>query len=85
MQYRIQIETSTTALDLSHDRFQNMPVWTYESNGLHKYTVGLFSSIDSANVLKKEMRQKGYEHAFVVAFKDGKRIKLRDAIKLTEK
>lgn len=83
--YRVQIETSATKLDLSSDRFQNMPVWTYESGGLYKYTVGLFSNLEPANKLKNEMRSKGFEHAFVVAFRNGERIKLADATKITEK
>ena len=83
--YRVQIETSSIPLDLNNERFQNMPIWTYESGGLYKYTVGLFKNLDPANLLKNEMRQKGFEHAFVVAFKDQERINLNDAIKLTEK
>jgi len=83
--FRVQIETSATPLDLSNSRFQNMPVWTYESTGLYKYTVGLFKNNSQANELKKEMRSKGFEHAFVVAFQGDTRIKLADAIKITEK
>jgi N-acetylmuramoyl-L-alanine amidase len=83
--YRVQIETSATPLDLSNSRFQNMPVWTYESGGLYKYTVGLFKKNVPANDLKKEMRKKGFEHAFVVSFQGDIRIKLAEAIKITEK
>ena len=83
--YRVQIETSAKPLDLNNDRFQNMPIWTYEASGLFKYTVGLFEKLDPANQLKNEMRKKGFEHAFVVAFQNGERIKLTDATKITEK
>ncbi|MFT4601385.1 MAG: N-acetylmuramoyl-L-alanine amidase [Arenicella sp.] len=83
--YRVQIETSATALDLTNSRFQNMPIWTYEATGLFKYTVGLFKDNKPANDLKKEMREKGFEHAFVIAFQGDTRIKLADAIKITEK
>lgn len=82
--FRVQIETSTTKLLSSDDRFQNMPVWMYEAGGLYKYTVGLFTDLDAANRLKKEMRSKGYEHAFVVAFQHGERINLDEAIKSLE-
>ena len=78
--FRVQIETSTTKLATDDERFQNMPVWMYEAGGLYKYTVGLFTDIDAANRLKKEMRNKGYEHAFVVAFQNGERINLDKAI-----
>lgn len=82
--FRVQIETSATPIDLTHERFQNMPIWTYESGGLYKYTVGLFKEIDPANKLKKELRNKGFEHAFVVAFVGDERIDLDKAIKLVE-
>ena len=82
--FRIQIETSATKIDLTHERFQNMPIWTYEAAGLYKYTVGLFSLIDPANKLKTELRAKGFDHAFVVAFVGADRIDLNKAIKLVE-
>ncbi len=72
--YRVQIETSQTKIPLDDPQFKNMPVWMYENNGLFKYTVGAFKDADSANDLKKEMRAEGYEHAFVVTFKNGQRV-----------
>ena len=72
--YRVQIETSTTELALDDPRFKNMPVWMYQNKGLYKYTVGAFKNADEANKLKKEMRQQGFEHAFVVTFKGGERV-----------
>lgn len=82
--FRVQIETSATQLDLSNQRFQNMPIWMYEAGGLYKYTTGLFKTIEPANRLKKEMRKKGFDHAFVVAFQRGERIDLDKAIKSVE-
>jgi N-acetylmuramoyl-L-alanine amidase len=84
IKFRVQIETSSTVLDLESQRFQNMPIWTYEAGGLYKYTVGLFVTIEPANKLKNEMRSKGFEHAFVVAFQNGERINLNEAIKTLE-
>lgn len=72
--YRVQIETSTEELSYNDPRFKGMPVWMYQSNGLYKYTVGVFSDVDKAKELKEEMRTKGYEHAFIVKFRDGERI-----------
>ncbi|UKN02457.1 N-acetylmuramoyl-L-alanine amidase [Paracrocinitomix mangrovi] len=82
--FKVQIETSETPLDVTAERFQNMPVKMYQSGGLYKYTVGLFRDIDSANKLKAELRKKGFEHAFVVAFQGSERIDLNKAIKLVE-
>lgn len=82
--FRVQIETSATKLSTDDGRFQNMPVWMYEAGGLFKYTVGLFTDLDEANKLKTEMRKKGFEHAFVIAFQHGARIDLHVAIKSVE-
>jgi len=49
------------------------------SDGLVRYYSGEFATPESASEHKINMLQKGYEGAFVIAFKDGKRIKLSDA------
>ncbi len=81
--FRIQIETSTRAIPLDDPIFKGMPIWRYQNNGLYKYTVGLYRNVESANELKRKMRAEGYEHAFVVAFQNGRRINLDKAIELT--
>jgi N-acetylmuramoyl-L-alanine amidase len=83
--FRVQIETNTQPLALDDNRFKGLPVWSYQNNGLYKYTVGAFKTLDQANELKKEMREKGFEHAFVVAFYQNERINLEKGIKLAEK
>ena len=82
--FRVQIETSTNPIPTDDDIFKGMPVWRYESNGLYKYTVGVFRNVDKANGLKKKMRTEGYEHAFVVAFQNGARINLDKAVELSK-
>ncbi len=82
--YRVQITTTSEVVPLNDARFLGMTVWKYESNELHKYTVGVFTTLEPANKLKNEMRSKGFENAFVVAFQGGERISIEKAIKLTE-
>ena len=82
--FRVQIETNTTQLALTDPKFKGLPVWMYENNKLFKYTVGAYKDFDSANSLKKKMREKGFEHAFVVAFHKNERINLEKAIKLAQ-
>lgn len=79
--FRVQIETAVQPLDLKRKRFRDLSIWTYRADGLYKYTVGLFDEIDSANQLKSAMRQRGFKHAFVVAFRAGERIPLQEAVK----
>jgi len=53
------------------------------SNGLMRYTAGMFVSFDHADNAKASVRDRGYKDAFVVAYLDGKRISLREARDLT--
>ena len=48
-------------------------------NGITRYTAGIFTAEDAANAAKNEIRNLGYTDAFVVAFKDGKRISIAEA------
>jgi len=47
-------------------------------DGLYKYTTGSFHTFDEAAKHKIEMISKGFQGAFIVAFRDGKRVALTD-------
>lgn len=84
--FRVQIETSETKIPLNSSRFKNMEVFEYQQMGIFKYTVGAFeNNFDGANAYKNDMREKGFKHAFVVAFLDDERISLEKAINLAKK
>ena len=57
----------------------------YFDRGFYKYTVGAYESFNDANAMKKELREKGFENAFVVAFQKNDRINLEKAIKFAKK
>jgi N-acetylmuramoyl-L-alanine amidase len=81
--FRVQIATSTTALKLSDPRFKGNQVWEYEDGGLYKYTTArTIDDLEEAKKHQSEMREKGFEHAFVIAFNDRDRIPVADALKL---
>jgi len=84
--FRVQIETSESKIANSSSKFKGMQVFEYKQDNLYKYTVGKFvNDVNEANKYKTELRSKGYQHAFVVAFLNGERINLEKAIKLAEK
>lgn len=84
--FKVQVETSRTKLDLTDSRFKGVYVTEYKQDELFKYTSGIFENdLQSANEYKNTMRKKGFEHAFVVAFQNGKRIAMTEALKLVEK
>ena len=83
--FRVQIETNTKKLKPINKRFKGLPVWMYFDRGFYKYTVGAYESFNDANAMKKELREKGFENAFVVAFQKNDRINLEKAIKFAKK
>jgi N-acetylmuramoyl-L-alanine amidase len=84
--FRVQIETSEKKIASTAPKFKGIKVYEYVQDNLYKYTAGEFvQDFKSANVYKNEMREQGFQHAFVVAFLNGERINLEKAIKLAEK
>ena len=81
--FKVQIISSDTLLPINSPKLMGIKnVWVYEDGGLHKYTVGNEKDLKSAYMLQSKLRKKGFVEAFVVAFKNGKRIPVREAIKL---
>lgn len=80
--FKVQIETSRKEIDPSDKRFKDVQVSQYKEKGLYKYTTGIFEEdVEAANKYKREMRKKGFDHAFVVAFKNKERIPMAEARK----
>jgi N-acetylmuramoyl-L-alanine amidase len=83
--FRVQIETSETKVALNSSRFKGVQVLEYQQDKLFKYTAGTFENdYEGATKFKNEMREKGFQYAFVVAFQNGERISLDKAIKLAK-
>jgi hypothetical protein len=53
-------------------------------NNLVRYTAGLFMAFEQANNAKDKVRDRGYRDAFVVAYLDGKRIPLGQAMNMQQ-
>lgn len=84
--FRVQIQTSKKRIPTSSSEFKGLTIYEYQQDGLYKYASGYFlNDFKSANNHKNELRNKGFEHAFVIAFLNGERINLEKAIKLAEK
>jgi ABC-type multidrug transport system fused ATPase/permease subunit len=81
--FKVQIISSNTRLAKNSPQFKGLKnVWEYRDNGLYKYTVGDQKDLKSASALQSEFRRKGFIGAFVIAFKNGKRIPLRETQRL---
>jgi hypothetical protein len=51
-----------------------------QSEGINMYTLRHFRNYQHANQFKKELRAMGLKGAWIVAFKDGKRVPLKDVL-----
>jgi len=81
--FKVQIISSSTRLATDSPQFKGLKnLWEYKDSGLYKYTVGNQKDLISASALQSEFRRNGFGGAFVVAFKNGKRIPLREAKRL---
>jgi len=49
-------------------------------NGLLRYVLGNFRNYNEANILKKRMRKIGVNRAWIVPYKDGKRVPLKEVL-----
>jgi hypothetical protein len=54
------------------------------SSGITRYIAGFFMTFDQADDIKMEIRRLGYNDAFVVAYRNGKRVPLYEAMAVTE-
>ena len=81
--FKVQIISSSTRLATNSPQFKGLKnVWEYKDNGLYKYTVGNQKDLKAASALQSKFRRKGFSEAFVVTFKNGKRIPVREALRL---
>jgi len=81
--FKVQIISSSTRLATNSPQFKGLKnVWEYKDSDLYKYTVGNQIDLKSASALQSEFRRKGFNGAFAVAFKNGKRIPVREALRL---
>jgi N-acetylmuramoyl-L-alanine amidase len=80
--FKVQLSASTKKLKLTPNNFKGLDGITMTSSGkLYKYMYGEVSEYDSAKELLKEAKSKGYNSAYLIAFKDGEMISIKDAIK----
>jgi len=79
LRLKVQVVTSSVALDANSSQFKGQKVWQYQQGGLYKYTVGGTQDFEEITKLQGELRDLGFKGAFVVAFNNGQRIKVSEA------
>ncbi len=84
--FKVQLTSSDKKIPLTSSQFKNIEnVSEYKENGMFKYTTGNFEDSNEAIKMQRQMRERGFKEAFVVAFKEGKRINMKDALLMQKK
>ena len=79
--FKVQILSSSSKLKTTDARFKGLKdVDCYKDGGMYKYTVGASTNYNEIYRLRKEVAAKIPE-AFIIAFKDGKRMDVNAAIR----
>ena len=80
--FKIQISASGKKLETLPKNFKGLNTISIEKeNSLYKYFHGSTTSFATAKQLLAEANAKGYSSSFIVPIKNGKKIKLSEAIK----
>ena len=78
--FKVQIYTSSTKIATTNKRFQGVSrVEVYKEGNIYKYTAGTTANYDEALRTKRAL-EKRFKGAFVIAFKQGKRTDIQQAI-----
>lgn len=82
--FKVQVASSDVPLNLKQEKFSHLiDADFYRMGNVMKYTSGSFITIKDAVAHQTFLRQKGFSDCFLVAFKNGKRIDMAEARKLT--
>jgi N-acetylmuramoyl-L-alanine amidase len=80
--FKVQIAASRKALAPKPYNFKGLKNITRIKNGnLYKYLYGNTSNYDDVKKLKAQAEAKGYKSCFIVAYKNGNKISLQEALK----
>lgn len=80
--YKVQLSASTKKVELVPSNFKGLKEITMITEGsYYKYIYGETANYDEAKKLLEEAKSKGYNSAYLIAFKNGKMISIQEANK----
>ncbi|MDG1328512.1 MAG: N-acetylmuramoyl-L-alanine amidase [Flavobacteriaceae bacterium] len=86
VQFCVQIAASSKKLELQSYNFKGLnDVYRKKEGKLYKYYYGATSDYQKIISLKNSAKEKGYSTCYIVAFKDGEKLKLSDVLNSVNK
>ena len=83
--FKVQIAASSKNLAIKSYNFNGLSdISRTKSKSIYRYFYGNTSSFNTVTELKNEAQAKGYKSAFIVAYKNGKKIAIKTALKSNE-
>jgi N-acetylmuramoyl-L-alanine amidase len=81
--FKVQLAAANKKIETIPSNFKGLRnVASTSDNGqLYKYTYGETSDYETAKKNLEEAKSKGYTSAYLIAFKDGKKISVQEALK----
>lgn len=80
--YKIQLSASKKKLALKPQNFKGLKnVSVIYEDKIYKYLYGEIADYEEAKNQLKDVKSKGYDSAFLIAFRNGKKISIQEAIK----
>ena len=80
--FKVQLSASVKKVELIPSNFKGLKDISIESGAnLYKYMYGETTNYDEAKKLLQEAKSKGYSSAYLIAFKNGEKISVQDALK----
>jgi len=79
--FKVQLLASKKLIKLTPENFRGMKNLSFKKeDGWYKYFAGNTTNFDEIREIKAEARYKSYKNAFIVAYKNGKRIPLKEIL-----
>jgi len=83
--FKVQLAASSKKLETKPYNFKGLEeISRNKEDGLYKYYYGETSDYNKIQLMKTYAQEKGYPSSYIVAFKDGVKVKLSEVLKTVE-